>query len=120
MGPSPYAFRGISDLLMSIDLYEVRPHKVYRGVNLISVALPLARLWYGGPNAVTNSIGYAKFCRRSHRTVIKVFDDAGNVIATHEQAGEFKKRRTLAAHVVRMIPLPKCRMIRHNSRHAAY
>jgi len=52
--------------------------------------------------------------------VIKVFDDAGDVIATHEQAGEFKKRRTLAAHVARMIPLPKCRMIRHNSRHAAY
>jgi hypothetical protein len=25
---------------MSIDLYEVRPHKVYRGVNLISHALP--------------------------------------------------------------------------------
>jgi hypothetical protein len=24
MGPSSYAFRGISDLLMSIDLYEVR------------------------------------------------------------------------------------------------
>jgi len=40
MGPSSYAFRGISDLLMSIDLYEVRPHKVYRGVNLISHALP--------------------------------------------------------------------------------
>ena len=28
MGPSSYAFRGISDLLMSIDLYEVRPSKI--------------------------------------------------------------------------------------------
>ena len=43
MGPSSYAFRGISDLLMSIDLYEVWPHKVYRGVNLISDALTTIR-----------------------------------------------------------------------------
>jgi hypothetical protein len=27
---------------MNIDLYEVRPRKVYRGVNLISDALPFA------------------------------------------------------------------------------
>jgi hypothetical protein len=46
--------------------------------------------------------------------------DASNVIATHEQVGRFNKRRRLAAHVARMIPLPKCRMIWHNSRHAAY
>src|SRR5438552_7637201 len=31
MGPSSYAFRGMSDLLMSIDLYEVRPRKDHRG-----------------------------------------------------------------------------------------
>jgi hypothetical protein len=30
---------------MSIDLYEVRPQKVYRGVNLISDALTFGRLW---------------------------------------------------------------------------
>ena len=35
MGPSSYAFRGMSDLLMSIDLYEVRPRKDKRGVDLI-------------------------------------------------------------------------------------
>lgn len=39
MGPSSYAFRGISDLLMSIDLYEVRQRKDYRGVDLIFDAL---------------------------------------------------------------------------------
>jgi hypothetical protein len=39
MGPSSYAFRGISDLLMSIDLYEIRQRKDYRGVDLIFDAL---------------------------------------------------------------------------------
>jgi len=41
---------GNSDLLMSIDLYEVRPRKDHRGVDLISAALPFGRLWYGEPN----------------------------------------------------------------------
>ena len=61
MGPSSYAFRGISDLLMSIDLYEVRPHKVYRGVNLISDARPFGRLRYGEPNAISNAIDTQSF-----------------------------------------------------------
>jgi len=40
--------------------YEVRPRKDHRGVDLISDALPLGRLWYDGPNAATNAIGYTK------------------------------------------------------------
>jgi hypothetical protein len=31
----------------------------------------------------------AKFYSRSHDAVIRVYDDAGNVIETHEQAGDF-------------------------------
>ena len=38
MGPSSHAFRGISDLLMSIDLYEIRPRKDKHGVDLISAS----------------------------------------------------------------------------------
>jgi hypothetical protein len=29
---------------------------------------------------------------RSHDAVIRVYDDAGHVIETHEHAGEFKER----------------------------
>ena len=60
-------------------------------VDLISDALPFGRLWYGEPDAISNAIGYAKFYSRSHRAVIRVHDAAGNVIATHEQAGEFRE-----------------------------
>jgi hypothetical protein len=42
-------------------------------------------------NAVSNAINYAKFFSRSHDTVIRVFDEAGNVIETHEHTGEFKE-----------------------------
>jgi len=44
----------------SQHVYEVRPRKDHRGVDLISDALPLGRLWYDGPNAATNAIGYTK------------------------------------------------------------
>jgi hypothetical protein len=42
------------------------------------------RLWYGKPNAVSNAIDYAKFRSRSHDAVIRVYDEVGNVIDTHE------------------------------------
>jgi hypothetical protein len=37
------------------------------------------------------AIDYAKFYSRSHDAVIRVFDDTGNVIETHQHAGEFKE-----------------------------
>jgi hypothetical protein len=42
--------------------------------------LPFGRLW--------NAIGYAQHGSRSHDAVIRVYDDAGNAIETHEHKGE--------------------------------
>jgi hypothetical protein len=72
-------------------VYEIRPHKDKRGFDLISDTLPFGRLWYGESHAVANAINYAKFYSRSHDAVIRVYDDAGNVIQTHEHVGDFKK-----------------------------
>ena len=72
-------------------VYEVRRRKDKRGVDLISDALPFGRLWYDGPNAMSNAIGYAQQCSRSHAAVIRVYDELGNVIETHEHAGAFKE-----------------------------
>ena len=71
--------------------YEVRPRKDRRGFDLISDALPFGRLRYGEPNAVASAIGYALHCSRSHDAVIRVYDDAGNVMETHEHNGDFKE-----------------------------
>jgi hypothetical protein len=76
---------------ISTHVYEVRPRADKRGVDLISDALPFGALWYAGPNAISNAIGFATFYSRSHDAVIRVYDDAGNVIETHEQAGDFKE-----------------------------
>jgi hypothetical protein len=51
----------------------------------------LVGLWYDGPNAIQSSTGYAKFRSRSHHAAIRVYDKAGNVIETHEQADGFKE-----------------------------
>jgi hypothetical protein len=75
---------------MNAHVYEIRPRKDHRGVTLISDVLPFGRLWYGEPDAISNAIGYAKFYSRSHDAVIRVYDSTGNVIATHEHAGDFK------------------------------
>jgi hypothetical protein len=45
----------------------------------------------GERNAISNAIDYAKFFSRSHNAVIRVYDEAGNVIETDEQAGQFKE-----------------------------
>ena len=74
-----------------MHVYEVRPRKDKRGVDLISDALPFGGLWYGDPNAVANAVGYAMHYSRSHDAMIRVYDDAGNVIETHEHKGEFKE-----------------------------
>jgi hypothetical protein len=77
--------------MQQTHVYEVRPRKDHRGVNLISDALPFGALWYGEPNAISNAANYARFYSRSHPAVIRVYDDAGNVIETHEQVGDFKE-----------------------------
>ncbi len=64
--------------LMSVEAYEVRQCSDKRGVDLISDALPFGRLWYGEPNAVSNAIGYAEHRSRSHRAVIRVYDECAD------------------------------------------
>jgi hypothetical protein len=49
----------------TMHVYEARPRKDKRGVDLTSDALPFCRLWYGETNAVSNAIGYAIHHSRS-------------------------------------------------------
>ena len=67
-----------------MHVYEVRPRKDHRGVDLISDALPFGRLSDGEPDVASNTIGYASFYCRSHRVVIRVCDHAGKAIETHQ------------------------------------
>ena len=71
-----------------MHLYEVRPRRNQRGVDLISDAPPFEEVWYDTPD---NAVGYAMHNSRSQDAVIRVYDDAGNVIETHEHKGDFRE-----------------------------
>jgi len=55
---------------------------------LISDVLPSGGLWY---DLAEDAIGYAKFYSRSHHAVIRVFDEAGNVVKTEDHVGNFRE-----------------------------
>jgi hypothetical protein len=75
-----------------VTIYEIRPRVDGKGCNLISDLLRFGRLWFAGTNAIANAIKFAKFYSRSHDAVIRVYDEAGNVIDRHAQsAGDFKE-----------------------------
>ena len=74
-----------------MHVYEVRPRTDRRRVDLISDVLPFGRLWYDGPNAASNAISYAMHYSRSRHAVIRVYNETGDVIATHKHTGDFKE-----------------------------
>ena len=76
----------MENLLKSLYLHS---HKTVclsalAGIN----ALEFGRLMYVKPD---DAIGDAKFFSRSHNAVIRVYDDAGNAVETHEHKGDFKE-----------------------------
>ena len=71
-----------------MHVYEVHPRKDHRGVDVISDVRPFGRLWYDTPD---HAIGYAMHHSHSHDAEIRVYDDDGNVIETHERKGDFKE-----------------------------
>ncbi|HSS17010.1 MAG TPA: hypothetical protein VLQ29_08510 [Candidatus Dormibacteraeota bacterium] len=74
------------------DVYEIRPRTDKDGVDLVGDALPYSPMWYRGPKAITDAIDHAKFFSHSHDAVVRIYDQAGNVIETHEHVlCDFKK-----------------------------
>jgi hypothetical protein len=47
-----------------MHVYEVRPRKDRRGVDLISDALPFGRLWYDRRDGISNTTAYSMFSVR--------------------------------------------------------
>jgi hypothetical protein len=80
---------GMVDALV-LDIYEIRPRKKGDGFDLISDRLRRGPIWYAGPDAVRNAVAYAKYRSRSrsHGAIIRVLDQSGIVIETHQSRGD--------------------------------
>jgi hypothetical protein len=63
-------------------IYEIRPSKHRRTFDLISNVLPFGRS--GGYVDAAAAVRQAKSYSGSHAFVIRVYDEAGNVVETHE------------------------------------
>jgi hypothetical protein len=76
------------------DVYEIRPRMDRAGFDLIGDRLRFGPIWYAGLDAVRYAVAYAKYCSRSrsHRAIIRVFNEEGNVTETH--AGEIPSRKS--------------------------
>jgi len=63
-------------------VYEIRPHREGR-VDLISYVLPFGcACWHSESDSIGDAIAYARLYSRSHDTVIRVYDQAGDVTCT--------------------------------------
>jgi hypothetical protein len=71
----------------STQVYEIRPRKDKRGVDLISDALPFGRLWY---DTKDDAMGYAMHSSRSHDAVIRVLRVSGQRDQIGRAQGRFQ------------------------------
>jgi hypothetical protein len=74
-----------------IDVYDVPPpqRSSRHRSDFQCTAVPSALI--AERDSLSHAIGYAQFYSRSRDAVIRVYDDADNVIETHEHKGDFKE-----------------------------
>jgi hypothetical protein len=71
-------------------VWEIRPSKHRHTFDLISDALPFGRT--GGYHYAAGAVRHAKAYSGLHPALIHVYDEAGNVVETHEHAGDCRER----------------------------
>ena len=65
----------------SQHIYEIRPRADKHGFDLSSDTLPYSPLWYRGLNAIVDAVGgLCKVLQPAIPIVIRIYDDAGNLI----------------------------------------
>jgi hypothetical protein len=77
--------REVVEMPSAKTVWEIRPSKHRHTLDLISDALPFGRSC--GYHYAAGAIRHAKVYSGSHPAVIHVYDDAGNMIETHEHEG---------------------------------
>jgi uncharacterized coiled-coil protein SlyX len=65
----------------SQHVYEIRPRKDRRGIDLIGERLPLGVLWFEGPDAIEDAVNYARSFSSSNPAIIRVLDESGTLAA---------------------------------------
>ena len=86
----------------SQHVYEIRPRKDRRGIDLIGERLPLGVLWFEGPDAIEDAVNYARAFSHSHPAIIRVLDEPGALAVTLELADDFSRAVNISARPLRL------------------
>jgi uncharacterized membrane-anchored protein len=76
---------------VATHIYERRPRKDRRGFDLISAAFHSVASGTANQTRSATQSTTQSFTADHIDTVIRVYNEAGNVIQTHEHAGDFKE-----------------------------
>jgi len=85
----------------SQHVYEIRPRKDRRGLDLISERLPLGVLSFEGRDAIEDAANYARSFSYSHPVIIRVFDESGTFAVTLESTDDCSRAVNISARLAR-------------------
>ena len=85
----------------SQHVYEIRPRKDRRGIDLIGETLPLGGLWFEGHDAIEDAVNYAKSFSYPHPAIIRVLNESGTLAVTLELADDFSRAVNISAPPLR-------------------
>ena len=85
----------------SQHVYEVRPRKDRRGIDLIGEWLPLGVLWFEGPDAIKDAVKYARSFSYPHPAIIRLLDESGTLAETLESSDHFSRAVNISARPFR-------------------
>ena len=85
----------------SQHVYEIRPRKDRRGLDLISERLPLGVLWFEGADAIEDAVNYARAFSYPRPVIIRVFDESGMFAVTLESVDDFSRPVNISARPLR-------------------
>ena len=74
-----------------MHVYELRPRKDKRGVDLISDALTFGRCGTMARMRSATQSDRRSFAARSQDALIRICDEASNVIETYDHTGDFRE-----------------------------
>jgi hypothetical protein len=82
-------------------MFEIRPRKDRRGIDLIGERLPLGVLWFEGPDAIEDAVNYARSFSHPHPAIVRVLDESGTLAVTLELADDFSRAVNISARPLR-------------------
>jgi hypothetical protein len=94
-------FRFCKTMSSSQHVYEIRPRKDGRGLDLISERLPLGVLWFEGADAIEDAVNYARAFSYPHPAIIRVLNESGTFAVTLQSVDDFSRPVDISARPLR-------------------